>query len=264
MLFTKMQGLGNDYIYLNCLSDTPENPSALAIRLADRHYGIGGDGLICICASQVADFRMEMYNADGSRGAMCGNGIRCLAKYLYDHGLTPKHQLVVETDAGLRFVLLHIEHNTVSQVTVDMDAPQYEPKFSLTIDDEVFTIFPVSMGNPHAVIFTSKIDRIALSNVGPMIENHPSFPNKTNVEFVEVLDQNSFQMRVWERGSGETLACGTGACAAFASAFSQKTMKAHAVAHLLGGDLHLHMREDGHITMTGPAVTVFEGNWISS
>jgi len=263
MFFTKMQGLGNDYIYLNCLSETPKNLSALAEQLADRHFGIGGDGLICIFASCIADFRMEMYNADGSRGAMCGNGIRCMAKYLYDHGLTKKKHLTIETDAGLRFVILGGGEKT-TQVTVDMDVPQCDPGICVSIEGVDYMISPVSMGNPHAVIFVDQIEDLPLSEIGPKIEHHPMFPNRTNAEFVEILDSGSFRMRVWERGSGETLACGTGACAAFAAALRQEFCENSVIAHLAGGDLSLCMRDDGHIEMTGPAVTVFEGEWISS
>lgn len=264
MFFTKMHGLGNDYIYLNCLSETPKNLPSLAVTLSDRHFGIGGDGLICICPSCIADFRMEMYNADGSRGAMCGNGIRCLAKFLYDNGLTKKKHLTIETDAGLRLLTLTFDNGTVKQVTVDMDVPQCEPQFCLTINGEDYTVFPVSMGNPHAVIFCAEIDGLSLSRIGPQFEHHPVFPNRTNTEFVEVLSPDALRLRVWERGSGETLACGTGACAAFAAAFGHGFCGNNVIAHLSGGDLILQMREDGHINMTGPAVTVFEGEWISS
>lgn len=260
MKFTKMQGLGNDYIYLNCLDGAPEELPALAVRLSERHFGVGADGLICICPSDRADVRMRMFNADGSEGEMCGNGIRCVGKYVYDKGLVSRTALTVETPAGVRELELCVEDGTVYAVTVDMGAPVVEEPRMLALGSGAYRIRPVSMGNPHAVLYLDHIDGLDLTGLGPSFERHPSFPNRTNTEFVERLDRTHLKMRVWERGSGETLACGTGACAALAAAVADGRAERRASVLLRGGTLHLRWEESNdHIYMTGPAVTVFEG-----
>lgn len=260
MRFTKMQGLGNDYIYLDCTKETPENVQELALRLSDRHFGVGGDGLICICPSAAADFRMRMFNADGSEGEMCGNGIRCVGKFVYEHGLTDKRQLQIETLAGIRQLTLHTKAGRVSAVTVDMGQPEIGERRDICAAGRSYEITPVSMGNPHAVIYLAEPERMDLPGVGPAIEHHPSFPQRTNVEFVAVLDRRHLSMRVWERGSGETLACGTGACAALAASAAAGRTERTASVRLPGGTLDICWEEsDGHIYMTGPAVNVFEG-----
>ncbi|MPM82204.1 Diaminopimelate epimerase [bioreactor metagenome] len=260
MRFTKMQGLGNDYIYLNCLKDVPGNLPELARRLSDRHFGVGSDGLICIFPSQFADFRMDMYNADGSRGEMCGNGIRCVGKYAYDKGLTTKETIMIETLAGIKTLFLHVEDGKVATVTVDMGKPEVRDALKITVKGKDYTVIPVSMGNPHAVLFTHNIDDWDLPAVGPGFEHHEAFPNRVNTEFVEQVNGGTLRMRVWERGSGETLACGTGACAVLAAAFFTGRTGREAKIELRGGALFIRLsEEDGHIYMTGPAVTVFEG-----
>ena len=263
MRFTKMQGLGNDYVYLDCTKDLPGDLPRLAVTVSDRHYGVGSDGLICICPSEAADFRMRMFNADGSEGEMCGNGIRCVGKFVYDKGLTAKTRLSIETLAGVKHLELRTEDGAVSAVTVDMGIPEVGENRSLTIRGKAYPITPVSMGNPHAVTYLKGIDRLDLHDVGPDFECHPSFPNRTNTEFVEVLNPALLRMRVWERGSGETLACGTGACAVLAASVVNGVSARAATVRLLGGDLEIRWEEaDGHIYMTGPAVTVFEGELI--
>ena len=227
MKFTKMQGIGNDYVYVNCLQETIENPSELAKKISDRHYGVGSDGLIMINPSDKADFEMEMYNADGSRGEMCGNGIRCVAKYVYDYGLTDKTSISVETLAGIKYLDLTVEDGKVVLVKVDMGKPMLRPEEvpvvsekeevidePITVDGQEYRMTCVSMGNPHAVVFIDQdVKEFPLETVGVKFENHERFPKRVNTEFVNVLDRHTAQMRVWERGSGETLACGTGACA---------------------------------------------------
>ena len=258
--FTKMEGLGNDYVYINCLEHTPEDLPSLAKRVSDRHFGVGGDGLICICPSERADVRMRMFNADGSEGEMCGNGIRCVGKFVYDKGLVPKTTLTVETLAGVKTLKLTLENGLVSAVTVDMGEPVLRPSAEITVKGINYTVNPASMGNPHAVVYLPEIGKLNLEELGPHFECHPMFPNRTNTEFVEVLDRTHLNMRVWERGSGETLACGTGACAVLAVTASLGLCEREAVVHLLGGDLSIRWSEnDGHIYMTGPARTVFEG-----
>lgn len=263
MRFTKMQGLGNDYVYLDCTKDVPQNLPELAIRVSDRHFGIGSDGLICIFPSKAADFRMRMFNADGSEGEMCGNGIRCVGKFVYDKGLTDKASVTIETLAGIKALELSVENGCVTSVTVDMGVPVPEEPRTLEILGRSYHLHPVSMGNPHAVTFLDGIDQLDLPAVGPHFENHPSFPNRTNTEFVEVHSPQLLKMRVWERGSGETLACGTGACATLVAAVLEGKAERSATVRLLGGDLFIRWDEtDGHIYMTGPAVTVFEGDWV--
>lgn len=258
--FTKMEGLGNDYVYVNCLDHTPEDLSALAIRVSDRHFGIGGDGLICICPSEKADCKMRMFNADGSEGEMCGNGVRCVGKFVYDKGLVKKNPLTVETLGGIKILHLTVENDLVTAVTVDMGKPVLSDAAAIIVKGENYTVHPVSMGNPHSVVYLQAIDQLNLELIGPDFECHPMFPNRTNTEFVEILDRTHLKMRVWERGSGETLACGTGACAVLAVTAAAGLCEREATVHLLGGDLNIRWsEEDGHIYMTGPATTVFEG-----
>lgn len=262
MRFTKMQGLGNDYVYLDCTKATPPDLPGLAVKISDRHFGVGSDGLICICPSETADFRMRMFNADGSEGEMCGNGIRCVGKFVYDKGLTRKTTLSVETLAGIKMLDLKVEAGQVSQVTVDMGVPAAESPRTLNVLGSDYLIYPVSMGNPHAIIFRSGVKELDLTDIGPHFECHPSFPNRTNTEFVEPLAPDRLFMRVWERGSGETLACGTGACATAVAANLAGKAGREVTVTLLGGDLHIRWDEtDGHVYMTGPAVIVFEGDW---
>lgn len=262
MRFTKMQGIGNDYVYLDCTKGEPKGLSELAVEVSDRHFGIGSDGLICACSSERADFRMRMFNADGSEGEMCGNGIRCLGKFIYEKGLSKKTTLTVETLAGIRTLELHLENGTVTSVTVDMGVPVIEPTRVLSVLGKDYTVYPISMGNPHAVVFEPEIDGLALSEIGPHFEYHSSFPNRTNTEFVEVLRRDRLKMRVWERGSGETFACGTGACAVLVAAVLSGQAERAATVCLLGGELMIRWdEENGHVYMTGPAVTVFEGEW---
>lgn len=263
MKFTKMQGLGNDYVYLDCTRGMPEDLPALARRVSDRHFGIGSDGLICICPSDCADVRMRMYNADGSESEMCGNGIRCVGKFAYDKGLVGKTSLTVETLAGIKHLELHLEHGNVSAVTVDMGVPTWEENRVLTIQGEDYTVTPVSMGNPHAVLYVDDPGAVDLPRLGPDFEHHPSFPNRTNTEFVQVLGPDHLRMRVWERGSGETMACGTGACAVLVATVLNGKCGRSADVDLLGGRLHIRWDEEtGHVFMTGGAVTVFEGELI--
>lgn len=265
MRFTKMQGIGNDYIYLDCTKKEPADLSRLAIKLSDRHFGIGSDGLICACASEIADFRMRMFNADGSEGEMCGNGIRCLGKFIYDKGLSDKTELTIETLAGVRTVNLHIEQGKVDSVTVDMGKPRIEPMRILTVQGKDYAVYPISMGNPHAVVFEPNIEQLCLTEIGPHFEHHYSFPNRTNTEFVEVLSRDCLKMRVWERGSGETFACGTGACAVLVASVLSEQSEREATVKLLGGDLFIRWdEENGRVYMTGPAVTVFEGEWLET
>lgn len=226
MKFTKMQGIGNDYVYVNCFQETVEHPGEVAKLVSDRHFGIGSDGLILIKPSDVADFEMDMYNSDGSRGAMCGNGIRCVAKYVYDYGLTEKTSITVNTVSGIKYLDLTIENGKAVQIRVNMGAPILEPsripvisEKEIVIDEPIladgkeYRITAVSMGNPHAVIYIEDVNGLDIEKIGPQFEHHPIFPDRVNTEFVKVLDRNTVEMRVWERGAGETLACGTGACA---------------------------------------------------
>ena len=258
--FTKMHGLGNDYVYMNCLDHTPEELPALARRVSDRHFGVGGDGLICICPSDCADVRMRMFNADGSEGEMCGNGVRCVGKFVYDKGLVKKNPLTVETLGGIKVLNFKLENDLVVAVTVDMGIPVIDPSAQITVKGNDYTVHPVSMGNPHSVVYLPEIAKLDLEYIGPDFECHPMFPNRTNTEFVEVIDRTHLNMRVWERGSGETLACGTGACAVLVASASLGLCEREATVHLLGGDLNIRWaEEDGHVYMTGPATTVFEG-----
>ena len=258
--FTKMHGLGNDYVYMNCLDYTPEDLPALARRVSDRHFGVGGDGLICICPSDCADVRMRMFNVDGSEGEMCGNGVRCVGKFVYDKGLSKNNPLTVETLGGIKILHFTVVDDLVVSVTVDMGEPIFDQAAQITVKGNAYTVHPVSMGNPHSVVYVPEIAKLDLEDIGPDFECHPMFPNRTNTEFVEVIDRTHLNMRVWERGSGETLACGTGACAVLVVSASLGLCEREATVHLLGGDLSIHWsEEDGHIYMTGPATTVFEG-----
>ncbi len=260
MDFTKMHGLGNDYIFLNCMESTPENLGELARRLSDRRFGVGGDGIICICPSNRADFKMRMFNADGSEGAMCGNGIRCFGKYVYDKKLTDKQHLTIETLSGERELSLMVRGKQVYSAVVNMGIPILKPPVLLQIEEAEYTAVPVSMGNPHAVIEVEGPAALDLQAIGPAVENHQAFPGGVNAEFIKVLNRAELQMRVWERGSGETLACGTGACASAAAMISAGKLGREAVVHLSGGDLTVRWDEkSGHMFMTGPAVTVFDG-----
>lgn len=258
MQFTKMEGLGNDYIYINCLEAFPEELSALAVRLSDRHFGVGGDGLICIGPGREGDFSMHMFNADGSRGMMCGNGIRCVGKYVYDKKLTRKRCLTIDTDAGPRELRLEVRREQVVRVSVNMGRPEVSPPREVRLEGSFFPVQLVSVGNPHAVVFCGDPDAIDLEREGPLLENCPSFPGRVNVEFATLLRPDLLDVRVWERGSGVTLACGTGACACFAAARSRGLCRDRAVVRLPGGELELCW-EDGTVWMAGPARTVFEG-----
>ena len=274
MRFTKMQGLGNDYLYVNLFEETVEKPSELAARLSDRHFGVGGDGLVLIGPSGVADLRMEMYNADGSRGAMCGNASRCVARYAYERGLTDKTELLLETDSGVREVRLTLSQGKVADACVDMGAPEFAcAKIPCTLarDEAVrapvmalgraFEATALSMGNPHAVIFLDEpVEEFDLRAYGPAIETHPAFPDRVNAEFVNCLSPSALRMRVWERGSGVTLACGTGACAAFAAAHRLGLAGERAELVLDGGTLLIERdARTGHLLMSGPAEFVFDG-----
>lgn len=264
MKFTKMQGTGNDYVYVNCFEENVKDACALARAVSDRHFGIGSDGLILICPSDQADVCMRMYNADGSESAMCGNGIRCVGKYAYDHGLVDSAAFDVETGAGIKHLEITAEDGKAAFVTVDMGVPEVtsrvpEPIF---IDGKEYEFIGISMGNPHAVYYMDDIDGLDLEAIGPAFENHGRFPERTNSEFIQVVDRGHIRMRVWERGSGETFACGTGATAsAYASMLSGRTDDSVEV-ELLGGTLKIRYdRESGHVFMTGPAVEVFRGEF---
>ncbi len=271
--FTKMHGAGNDYIYVNGLAENIENPSQLAIDLSNRNFGIGSDGLVLILPSDICDFRMQMFNSDGSEAEMCGNATRCVGKYVYDNKLTDRKEITLETKAGTKYITLLDGDYKARKVTVDMGEPILDPtlipvniaqkpvlEHPLNIDGEEWKISCVSMGNPHAVVFTEGIKDFNLPVLGPKFETNPIFPRKTNTEFIEVVDRNTLNMRVWERGAGETLACGTGACAAAVAAILNGYCDRKIKIHLLGGDLDIEWREsNNHIYMTGEAVTVFEG-----
>lgn len=273
MKFTKMHGLGNDYVYVNCFEEKIDNPPAVARFVSDRHFGIGSDGLIMINPSKTADFEMEMYNADGSRGEMCGNGIRCVAKYVYDYGLTGKTQISVETLGGIKYLDLTVEDGKVSLVKVDMGKPELEadliPIISereqvidepIEVDGKEYHMTGVSMGNPHAVIYVDDVKGLDLEKIGPKFENHERFPKRINTEFVHCIDRQTVEMRVWERGSGETLACGTGACAVAVSSILNNLTDTQVTVKLLGGDLQIEWdREKDRVFMTGPATVVFDG-----
>ena len=255
-----MHGLGNDYVYLDCTRDAPEDLPGLSVRLSERHRGVGSDGLICIFPSEQADFKMRMFNADGSEGEMCGNGIRCVGKFVYDHGLTAKTALTVETLAGVKSLELSVQDGRVSAVTVDMGVPAWEEPILHTVKGKTCTGRPVDMGNPHLVVYEADLSALPLAELGPDFETCPHFPNRTNTEFVRVESRTALSMRVWERGSGETMACGTGACAAAVAAMTDGLTNRAVTVRLPGGELNIRWDEEsGHVFMTGPAVTVFEG-----
>lgn len=273
MKFTKMQGLGNDYVYVNCFKETIENPPEMAKKVSNRNFGIGSDGLIMINPSDVADFEMEMYNADGSRSEMCGNGIRCVGKYVYDYGLTEKEHISVETLAGIKYLDLTVEDGKVKLVKVDMGSPELVPENipivadgNRVIDEPInvngteYRMTGVSMGNPHAVVYVEDVKGLDIETIGPAFENHERFPNRVNTEFVKVLDQNTVEMRVWERGSGETMACGTGACAVAVACILNGFTEDKVTVKLLGGDLQIEWdKEADKVYMTGPAEVSFDG-----
>lgn len=273
MKFTKMHGIGNDYVYVNCFEEKIENPSEVAIKVSDRHFGIGSDGLVLIMPSQTEDFRMRMFNADGSEAEMCGNAIRCVGKYVYDNGLTDKDTISVETLAGTKILKMQIEEGKVKTVRVDMGEPildsekipvtSNKEKFideDVEVDGENYKVTCVSMGNPHAVTYMNDIDHLKIEEIGPKFEHHEIFPKRTNTEFVEVLDRSTLKMRVWERGAGETLACGTGACAVLVASVLNGVSERKATVKLIGGDLLIEWNEqDNHVYMTGPATKVFDG-----
>jgi len=275
MKFTKMHGAGNDYIYFDCTETTIPNPEELSIRLSDRHFSVGGDGIVLICPSKSADFRMRMFNADGSEGKMCGNAIRCVAKYVYDRGLTAKKQIDIETLSGIKSIEVKVKDDKVFAATVDMGRAtglneneivieegkgQFLINHPLEVDGTAWNITTVSMGNPHCVVFVPEVHSLKLEEIGPAFENHPAFPERINTEFVHVLDRTTLEMRVWERGSGETLACGTGACAAVTAAVLKGFVDegTDVSVQLLGGSLKIRFTRDA-VLMTGEAVEVFTG-----
>lgn len=285
MKFTKMQGIGNDYVYVNCFEEKVENPSELAVKISNRNFGVGSDGLILIKPSEVADFTMEMYNADGSQSEMCGNGIRCVGKYVYDYGLTDKESISVETLAGIKYLDFTIENGKVALITVNMGSPELVPEKvpvnvdaikgvsdseksglvqvvdkTLEVDGKEYNVTCVSMGNPHCITFVDDTASFPLEEEGPKFEFHAAFPNRVNAEFIQVLSRNEVNMRVWERGSGETLACGTGACASTVACILNGLTEDEITLHLLGGDLKVRWdRNENVVFMTGPAKVVFDG-----
>ena len=257
--FTKMQGLGNDYVYINCFEEKIDHPSELAIRISDRHFGIGSDGLVLIRPCETADFEMKMYNADGSEAEMCGNASRCIGKYVYERGLTGKKEITLKTGAGIKRLMIREENGKAASVRVDMGKPEVESiRETIVAGGRPYTITRVSTGNPHAVIFVDNADEYDVHTIGKLIENHPAFPNRTNVEFATVIDRSHIRMRVWERGSGETLACGTGACATLTAAAVNGLTEEKAVLKLNGGDLLIELK-DGIVYQEGPAEFVFDG-----
>ena len=275
MKFTKMQGIGNDCIYVNCFEEQVVNPEQLSVRLSDRRFGIGGDGLILIMPSQIADFKMRIFNADGSEAMMCGNGTRCIGKYVYEHGLTNKTHITLETNSGIKYLELHCTGDQVTSVTVDMgkailtpreipvESDSQEPFVAkpVQVGDRLERLTCVSVGNPHAIVFCDRVEDLDLEKLGPLFEHHAIFPDRVNTEFVRVIDDHTLQMRVWERGSGETLACGTGACATTVAAVLNGycPQGEPILVKLRGGDLTITYQADGTVMMTGPAEEVFQG-----
>ena len=286
MKFTKMQGIGNDYVYVDCTKESIIDPAALSRRISDRHFGIGSDGLVMILPSEKADFRMRMFNADGSEAEMCGNASRCVAKYVYERGLTEKKEITLETGAGIKTLRLNfaeedgVKDRSVASVRVDMGAPELRPEMipvnraelglsaeenqilgkMIHIPGQSFIVTCVSVGNPHCVTFLEDVEQIPLEAWGPEMERHPAFPKRTNTEFAQVIDRHTIRMRVWERGSGETLACGTGACATLAASVLNGLTDRKAALRLNGGELEIEWDEKtGRIFMTGPAEFVFDG-----
>lgn len=274
MKFTKMHGAGNDYIYINCFEETVKNPEKLAIKVSDRHFGIGSDGLILISPSDKADFKMNIYNADGSEGMMCGNGIRCVSKYVYDNGMTDKDEITVETRSGIKLIKMNVENGKVVSARVNMGEPILEAekiptKFDgenvirqkLTIGEKEYEVTCVSMGNPHCIVYVDDVKNIDLEKIGPKFENNEMFPERINTEFVHVVSDTELDMRVWERGSGETLACGTGSCAVTVASVLCGYCKRNTEIkiNLLGGTLTDIWTDGGDVYMTGPAATVCTG-----
>lgn len=271
--FTKMHGIGNDYVYIQAERDEINDPGLLARRISDRHFGVGSDGLVLILPSDKADFMMDMYNSDGSRGRMCGNAIRCVGRYVYERGLTNRQMLKIETLSGIKTLYLQVDNGRVGSVTVDMGAPVLRPADipvrwndrqmvdePIAVDGHLHRLTCVSMGNPHAVVFLPQIDSLDLPRIGPTFEHHSLFPDRINTEFVQVIDRKHLRMRVWERGAGETMACGTGACAALVAAVLTGRADREATVSLLGGDLSIRF-DTGNQTvwMTGPTEFVFDG-----
>lgn len=274
MKFTKMQGIGNDYVYVDCTKENKiENPAELSKKVSNRHFGIGSDGLILIENSNVADFKMAIYNADGSQAEMCGNGIRCVAKFVFDKGLINKENITIETLAGIKQLKLSIENGKVKKVRVDMGEPILEAKkipvisdknpvidLQLQAADKTFTATCVSMGNPHAITFVNNVEEFDVEKYGKILEIKKEFPKHSNIEFVELIDKNNIKMRVWERGSGETLACGTGSCASVVACILNNKTERKVNVHLLGGTLEIEWnKQNNHVYMEGPAEIVFEG-----
>lgn len=271
--FSKMHGAGNDYIYVNCFEESIEDINETAAKVSDRHFGIGSDGLVLICPSKVADFRMDMYNSDGTQAEMCGNATRCVGKYVYDRGLTDKTQVTLETLAGIKILDLNVKDGKVESVCVNMGSPELKSKNipinsklerfvnePVLVDNREYKVTGVSMGNPHAVTFIDDTDSLEIEKIGPKFENHPMFPKRINTEFAQIVDRNTIKMRVWERGAGETLACGTGACATLVAAVLNGLTDDEADLILLGGTLHICWdREENKVYMTGPAQFVFDG-----
>ena len=270
--FTKMHGLGNDYVYIDAINQKIENRSELAKFVSDRHFGIGSDGLILICPSEKADFRMQMFNQDGSEAEMCGNGIRCVGKYVYDNGLTKKQNISIETLAGIKKLHLICNNDICEEIEVDMGEPKFKtPDFpeiqgetitrdmNISVGNDEYRFTLVSMGNPHAIAFVEDVDQIPLDKYGPIIENNSKFPNRINVEFVQIEDKNNIKMRVWERGSGETFACGTGACACVVAGGLNGYTDDKVTVELPGGKLDVKWDTDNHVYMKGSATKVFDG-----
>ena len=275
MKFTKMHGAGNDYVYVDCFTEKiPHDIARLSIAVSDRHTGVGADGLILICPSEIADARMRMFNADGSESEMCGNGVRCVAKYVYDHGIARQNQLKIETGRGVLTLDLEITRGLVDRVRVNMGTPILEGskipttlpgdppvRRKLSAGGREFEVTCVSMGNPHCVTFVDQLNDDWVLRVGPEVERHPVFPRRVNAEFIQVISPTEFRMRVWERGSGETQACGTGACASAVAGVLTGLTERRVMAHLPGGDLELDWSDTGDVYLTGPAVEVFSGDW---
>ena len=273
MKFTKMHGCGNDYVYVNGFTEKVADKPKAVVALSDRHFGIGSDGVIFINPSQQADFEMEMYNADGTRAEMCGNGIRCVGKYVYDHGMTDKTSITVESFGKVKYLDLTVENGKVIKVKVNMGKPELTAKDvpvvsvheqvideEITVKEKSYRMTCVSMGNPHAVVFMDDVEHLAIEEIGPYFENHERFPNRTNTEFVQVIDDSHVKMRVWERGTGETLACGTGCCATAVACVLNRLTGAHVTVQVLGGEIEIYWdQKENLVYMTGPAVTVFEG-----
>ncbi|MBQ8625558.1 MAG: diaminopimelate epimerase [Agathobacter sp.] len=275
MKFTKLHGCGNGYIYVNLFEEKLDNPAEMSIKVSDHHFGIGSDGLITIGPSDIADFAMRIYNADGSEAEMCGNGIRCVGKYVYDHGLTDKTKIAVESGAGIKYLTLNVENGKVATVCVDMGEPIFAPQDipviaegDIVIDEPIsvggieWKMTCVSMGNPHAVVFLDDVKNFELEKYGPLFENHARFPKRTNTEFVHVISRTEADMRVWERGSAETWACGTGTCATVVACILKGYTDREVLVHLVGGDLVIRWDEEtNHVFMTGPATEVFSGEY---